>query len=660
MTYRPLARSLAPLPEESLPGFLLRLSSRLEIPPSWLAVRCGLTERSIHNARIPTLLLRELPGATAQNFALATGLDLAEVSALTLRRFEPHYSPLRIAYRTQHPTTTMLSARWAMEFSPRYCPPCLRGNGSAIQQAWGGPWKLQWHLPVTFVCPQHHLLLESVCPGCRRQLNTSISGRFNLIASPDTRLHALQCRNRTEIPASEGRGNRRCGTRLDRLGYASDPPPALSASDLERLLALQQRIDRRLFGDQQEPDATSYFEDVILAAHLITLSWPTAADLIPVRYLRTRLNEHAAPIAELIQAGPAMGLPSRRTGARAAPADTSQRAALLLAADTLLGEQDQASLREQVRPLVQTVRSRAPMYYGQIARSLNISPRFAQALATKSYGTHGHRSLRTPPRKHRYSVEEVPAYLPKVWFDTYFDGLLDHLPEDQRPRARALRRAASLQLVKLATGLSWHRCAEPLGLTPKMAAKLLASLAKRFEPVRLWPEFDHRVDQIANSLDATDERINYASRRQGLAEWRMPSEDWHLLTGRIPRLRRLHERGDPDIGTALAWGRATQGEPFYSPIVRESEYKDRDVTALAREIFLLQRDDMRGARLHLRRRLDAYAAQLAIACDRQTNLQVNIDDVLSEADLNAKTRRPHTEGQSCDKISDHVGQVRRR
>lgn len=123
----------------------------------------------------------------------------------------------------------------------------------------------------------------------------------------------------------------------------------------------------------------------------------------------------------------------------------------------------------------------------------------------------------------------------------------------------------------------------------------------------------------------------------------MSSDEWHLLTGGIPRLRRLHEQGDPDIGTALAWGGATQGEPFYSPIVRESERKDREFTSLTKEIFLLQRDDMRGARLHLRRRLDAYTAQLASACDRKTNLQVSINDILSEADLNAKARRPHAE-----------------
>ncbi|MGW3911987.1 hypothetical protein ACWEBX_10760 [Streptomyces sp. NPDC005070] len=37
---------------------------------------------------------------------------------------------------------------------------------------------------------------------------------------------------------------------------------------------------------------------------------------------------------------------------------------------------------------------------------------------------------------------------------------------------------------------------------------------------------------------------------------------------------------------------------------------------------------MCGARLHLRRRLDVYAAHLASACDREASLQVRIDDTL--------------------------------
>ncbi|MER6897832.1 hypothetical protein, partial [Amycolatopsis sp. NPDC000740] len=42
MAARPLPRSLDPLPDGSLVGFLLRLSHRLEIPPNRLARLAGL------------------------------------------------------------------------------------------------------------------------------------------------------------------------------------------------------------------------------------------------------------------------------------------------------------------------------------------------------------------------------------------------------------------------------------------------------------------------------------------------------------------------------------------------------------------------------------------------------------------------------------------
>ncbi|MFF3615347.1 hypothetical protein [Streptomyces sp. NPDC002580] len=46
-------------------------------------------------------------------------------------------------------------------------------------------------------------------------------------------------------------------------------------------------------------------------------------------------------------------------------------------------------------------------------------------------------------------------------------------------------------------------------------------------------------------------------------------------------------------------------------------------------LSVLQGDDLRGARLHLRRRLDVYAAHPASACDREDSLQVRIDDISS-------------------------------
>lgn len=41
MTPRPLTRSLAPLPEEPLPGYLVHLADRLNRSPGWIAEPCG-------------------------------------------------------------------------------------------------------------------------------------------------------------------------------------------------------------------------------------------------------------------------------------------------------------------------------------------------------------------------------------------------------------------------------------------------------------------------------------------------------------------------------------------------------------------------------------------------------------------------------------------
>ncbi|WP_030398336.1 TniQ family protein [Kitasatospora purpeofusca] len=636
MTARPLARSLAPLPDESLPGFLLRLATRLGRSPSRLATLCGLTERS---GRIPIGLLEELPGTTARAFAQAAGLSTAEAHELTLQRFTTAYPPLRAVHGVPQRTTVMLQAQWALDVSTRYCPPCLHGDASSIQRAFGGAFKLQWHLPVTFACPIHHRLLEAACPACRRPLNTATLDRLNLVGSPRaSHLHALQCRNEV-APAGAGRpGSRHCGAWIDGRDVAGQSSETLvSRADLDRLLDVQRIIDHHLHhvpdtAAKYESSPPSYFTDLIMAAHVIRLSWPLGAHLLPSAPLQTLLDAHAAPLTALVRRQTTGGHQPRRTGARAAPTDTAQCAALLLAADTLIGESDPNLLREQAQPLMRAAYSSAPMYSGQISRSLDISPRLARALAIRSYGSHGHRSLRATGRKRGYSAQEVPAYLPRAWFDAYFDGFLDRIPQAHRPRARAVRRAASLRLAELACGAPWTECAEILGLPPGIAAKLLTILGARLDATRMWPDFELRVDRIADHLDTTDDRVNYANRRRRLATWHMPGPDWWALSDGIPRLTRLHQQGDPAIGTVLVWSEATRGEPVHSPLMRELRRRGGDCATLSLEAKHLQAEHLRGARLHLRQRLDTYACLLAAASDRGKVLQVSTDVVLASVE----------------------------
>jgi hypothetical protein len=80
----PLGRSLSPLPEESLRGYVLRLSYRLNLPPARIAERTGLTADGRSPARAPAALLTEIPGEAKTAFARMTRLTTEQVDQLIL------------------------------------------------------------------------------------------------------------------------------------------------------------------------------------------------------------------------------------------------------------------------------------------------------------------------------------------------------------------------------------------------------------------------------------------------------------------------------------------------------------------------------------------------------------------------------------------------
>jgi hypothetical protein len=93
----PLPRSLAPLPDESLPGFLLRLAHRLDLAPLRVAEATGMAT-SVTTARIPARFLLALDPDTAVRFAAATRLGPAEAHALTLATLRGTYPPVDPAF----------------------------------------------------------------------------------------------------------------------------------------------------------------------------------------------------------------------------------------------------------------------------------------------------------------------------------------------------------------------------------------------------------------------------------------------------------------------------------------------------------------------------------------------------------------------------------
>ncbi|CAM5649229.1 TniQ family protein [Streptomyces griseomycini] len=60
---------------------------------------------------------------------------------------------------------------WLLTTSTRYCPSCLSGDGSAIQQRHGGPWKPAWRMAADFACLEHRCFLAPPAPpaSCRHR-----------------------------------------------------------------------------------------------------------------------------------------------------------------------------------------------------------------------------------------------------------------------------------------------------------------------------------------------------------------------------------------------------------------------------------------------------------------------------------------------------------
>ncbi|MPY59841.1 TniQ family protein [Streptomyces spongiae] len=160
----PLPRALAPLPGEGLPGLTLRLAHRLDLSPTMLFARTGL-QTSTASYTSARLLLGLGDRLTA--FAQATQLTPAEAARLTLAPDTERYPSIAMSLHPR-PKRFFPYGLWVFTSFTRYCPHCLAGDGSMIQQRHGGPWKIRWRLPVIFICQDHQTFLRDGCPRCHR------------------------------------------------------------------------------------------------------------------------------------------------------------------------------------------------------------------------------------------------------------------------------------------------------------------------------------------------------------------------------------------------------------------------------------------------------------------------------------------------------------
>jgi hypothetical protein len=292
---------------------------------------------------IPSRLLLQLDTSQLRSFAKATRLSEEAVDELTLRPLSNHYPPLAEALPLLDRKTAL--PPWLRFETTRYCPNCLAGDGSTIQNRHGGPWKRQWHLPIFFACLDHNVFLRDICPACQQQPLQRTPGTNSAIPTHGlSSLHPAQCRRTVALATKQP-----CGARLDRPAHhAGQNLPPLPPD----IATIQQELHDLLKGTALV-DAQTFFADLNLVATVISAAWPHRPGVSAPTELLDFFNSHHAAQQELIESREPQvkGPPRLDTSWRITPQSASATAALLTMARHCL-RLPAGHLREQLTELL--------------------------------------------------------------------------------------------------------------------------------------------------------------------------------------------------------------------------------------------------------------------------------------------------------------------
>jgi hypothetical protein len=593
---RPLTRSLDPLAGESVGGYLLRLACRLRLSPIGLARLTGCTKHPAATQLGRRLLLDlDVPG-----FARATRLSSDEAAALTLVPWADRYPPIARsltvgARRPQHED-------WLFNDIPRYCPQCLVGDRSSVQQDYGGPWKTTWHLPITFACPDHELFLQHGCP-----LGHPPGRAAQLIAqAADSTLHPAQCRHPDpDQPASRGRKGRSCGAHLDQPEGPGPPRPSTS------MLKTQRRLLDLLGPSHPAEEAAARFTDLRVVTALLCTTWPSGRDMIGPG-ARSAVDEHVR----------ALSAGSRQAFDRP-PRDPAAAAALLTAASALLDAPDLGEVLAQHSRATREGRpSRVPwtQVYDRHESSCSENLRQAAAPVTRAYRRTGFRGTKAPIRAGGYRPEHIPAFLEQHWHEKHL------APLQLGSRTKFLRRLGAVLLVQWAAGGAMGDAADFLGINPAGGQYAATTATYRWLSNQGPDLFTKALRDIAEDLDLTSGLTDYRRRREALQNWSLTPGTWHEIITALPPVPgpvrpSLDDRKRQEA-SAYIWARITGGEPLFAPRPIEAGQPDHVRRAWllrrANTWFQLTRPDPLSHYAALRARLNKYAGQITKKIDDDT------------------------------------------
>ncbi|WP_434600060.1 TniQ family protein [Streptomyces sp. A5-4] len=620
-----LPRSLAPLPGEDLHGFILRLAHRLDMKPTALMQHTGLIGPRSHSAPARHMFMLERDVLAA--FCATTGMPTQDADALTFKPYVNNYPPVAealLGMRGLAPAPRGVFPVWLLTTSTRYCPACLAGNGSAIQQRHGGPWKLAWRMAANFACLEHRCFLRTTCPACGLPAQMIRGNSRGLMTSPRLDpLHPAQCRNVVE----PGRGP--CGARLDTAHLTDSDIPS------DDLLDLQQRLlHARPYGAHSPLDPLAghnRMTDLLVLAALIRATWPLAADLAPSGSLAQALDQ------DLSRPGPAPSLRSSTAVHTRWDSDvfSARGTAAHLAISARILNLPLPELRQELGRLVAHLpprddsawghtwltlrRDSSPLFRHEVLQLLD--QRFPQPLPTQ-VALPGF--LRV--RRRNYSPQAIPQQLPAEWSEMITTPL-GHASGS--PTSMAISRGLAAHLVQAATGMSLKEAGAYLRIAPEWMdnwAKF-RPLEERLHGRRadLSPLFRRFTAHVVRQ-PPTD----YFARRQHFSDWTLPESDMQEIIENYPARRRIIYAGSRSSErfhicfSALVWSRITGSEWRLAPGIESTAAPYAGTFAIDATLISFMRCPRPSAPFytHLHNLLPVYASKVLTQSGHITSRQL--------------------------------------
>jgi hypothetical protein len=536
-------------------------------------------KRSGGGTHLPVILLTGIPEPAGSAFARMARLASDQVAHLGMADWQGRYLPVTATPRNGS-DGRRVSSQAVLAPATRYCPDCLAGDGSAIQNAFGGPWLKAWHLPVAFACPAHQRLLEHLCPDCGQAIRGRRPGSYSglLPALLTAGLHPAQCRTVIARGQSGSRHVSCCEARLDRASHRRAASPELVIFQNKILGLLDPDGPASTLSAGLPASPASYFADLRALGILACSTWPAARHLSPSEEAASAIDQHVDVLQRQADdrraASPGT---TSRTKFALQPADAAASGGLAHIADSILAGSPEET-RERLRALLPAVTRQAgkspwARWAAQPSSSCSDGLRSASGpLLRRFTRTSGQAQGRRAAvlGSQRWAPENIPAFLPEDWFARHFTPIPGVSP-------MLMRRTAVLRLVQMATGGSIGEAACFLGMATAETARpgkgraysgtglVYARTRKQPDPRR----FEAEIASLARELnDPATALVNYHHRRQALRNWCIDDGNWTALAGQLPRARKsLPDLGDykRQIASTYVWVKVTSGEHHFAP-----------------------------------------------------------------------------------------------